>query len=387
MHRACPLDRDVYSSISLQTISSCLSKAFAHAHEQGLWKRPLYLVMSLGGVFKLTTVFRGCASTSIRMPIPYSLDLRWRVVWLYIVHQLTVMDISQQLCMSERTVRRYINMFKQTGEIEPRTQRRGPPKLLGDFEQLVLLRIILENTGIYLHEIQDKLLAMFGVTVSAATICRTLKFMGCTRQVVQHIALQRRDDLRAKFMAEVSVYDPSMLIWVDESGCDRRNCVRKRAYGIRGMTPRDHRLLVRGTRYSAIPVMSLDGISDVYLFEGSVNGEKFEQFVRACLVPILQPFNWVNPDSVLIMDNASIHHVDSVTDLIENQIGARLLFLPPYSPDLNPVEEVFSQIKAIMKQNDALFQSCTAPRVLLTMAFGIVTKEDCSSYITHSGYQ
>ena len=178
-----------------------------------------------------------------------------------------------------------------------------------------------------------------------------------------------------------------MLIWVDESGCDRRNCVRKRAYGIRGMTPRDHRLLVRGTRYSAIPVMSLDGIRDVYLFEGAMNGEKFEQFVRACLVPILQPFNWVNPNSVLIMDNASIHHVDGVRDLIENQIGVRLFFLPPYSPDLNPVEEVFSQIKAIMKQNDALFQSCTAPRVLLTMAFGMVTQEDSTSYIAHSGYQ
>ena len=68
-------------------------------------------------------------------------------------HQLTVMDISQQLCMSERTVRRYINMFEQTGKIEPRTQR--------NFEQLVVLRMIL------------LLLAMFGVCVSAATICRT----------------------------------------------------------------------------------------------------------------------------------------------------------------------------------------------------------------------
>ena len=126
-------------------------------------------------------------------------------MWLYIAHQLTVMDISQQLCMSERTVRRYVNMFEQTGEIEARTQRSGPPKLLGDFEQLVLLGIILENTGIYLHKIQEKLLVMFGVTVSAATVCRTLNFMGCTRQVVQHIALQRREDLRAKFMAEVSV--------------------------------------------------------------------------------------------------------------------------------------------------------------------------------------
>ena len=152
------------------------------------------------------------------------------------------------------------------------------------------------------------------------------------------------------------------------------------------MTPRDQTLLVRGTHYSAIPVVSLEGISDVCIIEGTVNGEKFEQFIRSCLIPILQPFNWINPHSVVIMDNASIHHVDGVTDLIENQIGAKLLFLPPYSPDLNPAEEVFSKIKGIMKQNDALFQACNAPRVFLAMAFGMVTKEDCCSFITHSGY-
>ncbi len=320
------------------------------------------------------------------MPTPYSLDLRWRVVWLYIAYQLSFVEISQQLCVSERTVRRYINMFEQTGEVEPKSHRSGPPKLLGDFEQLVLLRIILESTGIYLHEIQTKLLAIFGVDVSIATICRTLKFMGCTRQVIQHIDVHRNDALRAKFMAEVSIYDPEMLVWTDETGCDRRNCMRKRAYSIRGMTPKDHRLLVRGTRFSAIPVMSLEGIHDVYLFEGTVNGEKFEEFIRSCLLPMLQPFNGINPHSVVIMDNASIHHVQSATDLTENQAGARLLFLPPYSPDLNPAEEVFSQVKATMKQNDALFQACSAPRVLLTMAFGMVTK-DCSSYIIHSGYQ
>ena len=86
------------------------------------------------------------------------------------------------------------------------------------------------------------------------------------------------------------------------------------------------------------------------------------------------------------MDNATIHHVDGVRDLIETQVGARLLFLPPYSPDLNPLEEVFSQVKKIMKQNHSLFQTFSAPRVLLTLAFGLVDKEDCHSYIAHSGY-
>jgi len=153
-------------------------------------------------------------------------------VWFYIVHQLTVTDISQTLCISERTVRKYINMFEQTGDVEPRKQCHGPPKLLGDFEQLILLNIFLGHAGMYLHEVQTKFQTMFGVTVSVATICRILKCMGCTRQVVQHIALQHSDEHRAKFMA-VSVYDPAMPIWINKSGCDRRNCVRKRSFGLR----------------------------------------------------------------------------------------------------------------------------------------------------------
>ena len=177
-----------------------------------------------------------------------------------------------------------------------------------------------------------------GITVSLATICRTLKLMECSRQVVQVVALQRSDCCRARFMAEVACYDPSMLIWIDETGCDKRNCMRKRAYSMRGITPRDHRLLIRGTRYSAIPVVSTEGIKDVCLFEGTVNGEKFLYFVQTCLQPVLQPFNWVNACSVVIMDNAAIHHVEEVTEFIEYQVGAWVLFLPPYSLDLNPCE-------------------------------------------------
>ena len=101
------------------------------------------------------------------MPRAYTIDLRWRIVWLYTVQQLSPGEIANLACVNERTVRRYITLFEQTGDIQPALQRHGPPKLLGDFEQLVLLRLIFENPGIYLHEIQAKLLAKFGVTVSS----------------------------------------------------------------------------------------------------------------------------------------------------------------------------------------------------------------------------
>ena len=105
------------------------------------------------------------------------------------------------------------------------------------------------------------------------------------------------------------------------------------------------RILVRAKRYSVIPIVSLEGIHDVYTTEGTVNGEKFINFVTRCLLPHLLPFNWINPRSVVIMDNASIHHVDAITALVERQHGAKLCYLPPYSPDFMPAEGVFSQIK------------------------------------------
>ena len=184
-------------------------------------------------------------------------------------------------------------------------------------------------------------------------------------------------------MATISMYDPSMLVWLDESGHDRRNTIRKQAYSFRGMPLADHRILARGIRYSVIPIMSLEGIHDVFLTEGTVNGEKFVGFVKDYLLPVLMPFNYVNPRSVVIMDNASIHHVEEVTDLIERQCGAKLCFLPPYSPDLMPAEGVFSQVKSIMKENHKLFQVCSAPRA---MAFGMVSVENCYGHITRCGY-
>ena len=319
------------------------------------------------------------------MPTPYSVDLRWRAVWLNLAHGFSSQEVGEILCLSERTVRRYLTLFHQTGDVQPATRRNGAQRLLGDLEQLRLLQLVLRNPGIYLHEIQHQLQEIYGVKIHVSTICRTLKFMGCTRQVIRHVALQQSELLRAKFMSEVSLYDPNMLIWIDESGCDRRNSTRRHAYSIRGIRPIDHRILIRGARYSAIPVMSVQGIHDVFLAEGSINGERFEFFIRNYLLPVLMPFNGINPLSVVIMDNASIHHVQSNVQLIENT-GAKVIFLPPYSPDLNPLEPVFGKVKTILKENDCIFQTSSTPRVLLTLAFTMVTEEDCFNFSKHCGY-
>ena len=127
----------------------------------------------------------------------------------------------------------------------------------------------------------------------------------------------------------------------------------------------------------------MDGIHDVYITEGTVNDEKFADFVKSCLLPV---FNYSNSNSVVIMDNASIHHVQEVVDLIETHAGARVCFLPPYSPDLMPAKGVYSQVKSLLKQNHKLFQICSDTRAYLALAFGMITSEDCSGHIINCGY-
>ena len=139
-----------------------------------------------------------------------------------------------------------------------------------------------------------------------------------------------------------------MLVFLDETGCDRRNSLRKFGYSLLGKRAPSTSLLVRGVRYSAIGILTVEGIQDSYITSQNIDAEKFEDFVDKCLVPCLIPFNGANPNSVVIADNASIYHVDRIVQIIQT-VGALVHFLPPYSPDLNPMEEGFSKIKGILE--------------------------------------
>ena len=86
----------------------------------------------------------------------------------------------------------------------------------------------------YLYELQWELLVS-GIAVNNAT-CRTLQYMGCTRQAMHQVALQQFNAARAKFMVEISIYDLSMLVWPDKSRCDRRHTI---GYSLRGMPMSD----------------------------------------------------------------------------------------------------------------------------------------------------
>ena len=166
------------------------------------------------------------------MPKSYSEDLRWRAVWLHIAQGMSYHDISMLLYMSERSVQRYMERFHATRTVAPTIQKRGPDKILSDFEQFTILQTLIHKPTSYLHEVQDQLFEVTGVWVHSSTICRTIKEHGFTRKRVCRIAIQQSEQLRIQFMAEISMYDPDMLIWIDETGSARRNSIQQYGYSL-----------------------------------------------------------------------------------------------------------------------------------------------------------
>ena len=261
----------------------------------------------------------------------------------------------------------------------------GPSKKLNDFEQFTVLQTLIHHPTAYLHEVQTHLFQATGTWVSAGTICRTIKEQGFTRKKVEAIALQRSEERRIEYMAEISLFSPDMLIWIDETGSDRRKSVRRYGYSVRGIPPRTCQLFVGGKRVSAIPVMTTRGIEAVYTTTGSVNGEKFVEFICQCVLPIIMPFDGQNPRSIVVVDNASIHHLERVHDIITG-VGAKLCFLPPYSPDLMPLELVFSKVKYFLKASDNPYLFTSEPEAMVKLAFFTITQDNCLSYIKETGY-
>ena len=244
------------------------------------------------------------------MPQPYSVDLRWRVVWLCLFHHKSTLEVANLLHVSTKAVERYIECFLRTGNVTPDLRKNGPDRI-NMYEEMLLIQAT-------------------SVSVACSTICRTLKKLGFSRQQVCHVRMQQSGKERMQFLAEMVAFEPEMLVWIDEPGFTRRNSLRKFGYGVQGLPPQDFTLKIGGHHCSAIGIMTTDGIEDVYVTEKSVDGEKFMEFVEDTLLPILLPFDGQNSKSVVIMDNTTIRHIEPVVGAI-NSVGAIVRYLPRYS--------------------------------------------------------
>ncbi len=132
--------------------------------------------------------------------------------------------------------------------------------------------------------------------------------------------------------------------------------------------------LNKGTRISVIGALGVDGILTALSYDGTLNANLFEYFVEHFLVPVL------TPNQVVILDNASSLHSEEAIALIE-ATGAGVVFLPPYSPELNPIELIWSKLKNFLKKTiisttDELYQA-------ISTALEMVTPDEAQNCINH----
>lgn len=158
-------------------------------------------------------------------------------------------------------------------------------------------------------------------------------------------------------------------------GSDNRDQIRKFGYALKGLPPVYHRFLVRGTQISTIVAMGSEGVMTFEMIIGTANGETFFYFIHGSVIPCMQPFT--APSSILVIDNFSIHHIQEVKDILD-QARILLFILPPYSPDLNPVEEMFSYVKYYLKDHGEILQYSSYSKDIVKSGFESVTIEQCN---------
>jgi transposase len=166
-------------------------------------------------------------------------------------------------------------------------------------------------------------------------------------------------------------------VFVDEVGSHlglvRRYARAPRGERAVGSAPRN-----RGRTRTAVTSLTLDGLGPGLLVEGGISTAGFEAYVEHILAPTL------GPGQIVVMDNLQQHLGDRTRALIEAR-GAELWFLPGYSPDLNPIEEAFSKVKALLR--DAAARTHEALAAAIWAALRAITSGDARGYFTHAGYQ
>ena len=284
---------------------------------------------------------------------------------------LTFRQIASRLQIATGTAHRIFARFQDTGDVSPLSRQgkcRPTIRKLDELHEVYVLGMIADNPSLYLSEIVKRINEATNVSVDGSTVCRLLHRNGCTRKKIVHVAKQRCVEYRARFLIEAMHYRKEMFVFVDETGSDKRDHVRRFGYAIRGEAPVCHRWLARGQRISAIAAISCDGLLEYELTTGSVNGELFLQLVQGSLIPQMASFDGLSERSIVVLDNCSIHHVPEVIEEFR-RAGIMVLFLPPYSPDYMPIELCFSYIKYYLRSHDDVLQAITDPKIIIKSAF------------------
>lgn len=181
---------------------------------------------------------------------------------------------------------------------------------------------------------------------------------------------------RARWKRHQHLIDPHRLVFIDETWV-KTNMAPLRGWGpkgarLPGRTPHGH-----WRTMTFVGALRMDRIDAPCVFDGPINGELFTAYVEQVLVPTLRP------GDVVVMDNLGSHKGAAVRKAIR-AAGAHLLFLPPYSPDLNPIEQAFAKLKHLMRT--ASERTIDAVWKRLGSLLDSFSPQECANYLRNAGY-
>jgi len=192
----------------------------------------------------------------------------------------------------------------------------------------------------------------FNVVASLSTIHNILQQAKWSQKASRKHTLEHSELLRALWKGRQPLWDASQLVFVDESASNERTGYRKYGWSPRGVPAIDYQPLTRSEQWSILPAYTISGYLDgTIIMQGSITTEIFNEWIETVVLPHCLP--WPGPRSVIIMDNVSIHKNEQLLEVCD-AAGVHVEFLPPYSPDFNPIEESFGVLKSWIKRNTIL---------------------------------
>jgi transposase len=271
---------------------------------------------------------------------PLSQDLRQRILDTVARGEGSLRQIAKRFLVNLSTVVRLLKRHRETGSAEPKPHAGGRQPALGSDDLKRLRELIPQQPDATLDELRERL----GVDCSDMAISRALKKLRITRKKkVLHASERDTPKVRRQrqaFRKTVAEIEPEHLVFVDETGA---NTAMTRTHG---RVPEGERVpgAVPGfwTTLTLICGLRLSGVTAPLVFQGATDTATFESYVEQALVPQL------HPGDVVIWDNLKPHKAKSVVEAVEGA-DARLIPLPPSSPDYSPIEEMFSKVKGALK--------------------------------------
>ena len=232
----------------------------------------------------------------------------------------------------------------------PRPASGGPRRVITWPMEQAIKHLLDQRPWYYQDEIAAFLHSAFDIEVDRSTISRALKRIKVTRKRLKVIAAQQNDELRTEWLEQLQYFTADQIVSIDESESDDR--VGDRYYGlsIKGVRAIIRRWFGNKLRVSVLAAYTIDGYIKALVFDGTCDGDIFEGFIIDQVVPLCNPYP--GPRSVIILDNASVHHINrqNIEDVYRRH-GVLVRFLPPYSPDFNPIEESFTDLKAWIRRH------------------------------------